>query len=98
MTKFRAEVQWWIDNPPAEVAGGKPKQEDKPVASTLDTVVQTFVPRSDFKDTLGNFIRHADKNSYLTLQEAVSARERIERIEAKQDEILALLKDQKKPA
>lgn len=98
MTKFRAEVQWWIDNPPAEVAGGKPKQEDKPVASTLDTVVQTFVPRSDFKDTLGNFIRHADKNSYLTLQEAVSARERMERIEAKQDEILALLKDQKKPA
>lgn len=98
MTKFRAEVQWWIDNPPAGVAGGKPKQEDKPMATTLDTVVQTFVPRSEFKDTLGNFIRHADKNSYMTLQEALVARERLERIEAKQDEILALLKEQKKAA
>lgn len=96
MTKFRAEVQWWIDNPPAGVAGGKPKQEDKPMATTLDTVVQTFVPRSEFKDTLGNFIRHSDKNSYMALQEALAARERMERIEAKQDEILALLKEGKK--
>lgn len=96
MTKFRAEVQWWIDNPPAGVAGGKPKQEDKPMATTLDTVVQTFVPRSEFKDTLGNFIRHSDKNSYMALQEALAARERLERIEKKQDEILALLKEQNK--
>lgn len=96
MTKFRAEVQWWIDNPPAGVADGKPKQEDKPVATTLDTVVQTFVPRSEFKDTLGNFIRHSDKNSYMALQEALAARERMERIEKKQDEILALLKEGKK--
>ena len=86
MTKFRAEIQWWIDNPPAGVAGGKPKQEDKPMATTLDTVVQTFVPRSEFKDTLGNFIRHADRNSYLALQETLAARERMERIEKKQDE------------
>lgn len=96
MTRFRAEVQWWIDNPPAGVAGGKPKQEDKPMATTLDTVVQTFVPRSEFKDTLGNFIRHSDKNSYMALQEALAARERLERIEKKQDEILALLKEQNK--
>lgn len=96
MTKFRAEVQWWIDNPPAGVAGGKPKQEDKPVATTLDTVVQTFVPRSEFKDTLGNFIRHSDKNSYMALQEALAARERLERIEKQNAEILALLKEGKK--
>ena len=96
MTKFRAEVQWWIDNPPAGVAGRKPKQEDKPVATTLDTVVQTVVPRSECKDTLGNFIRHSDKNSYMALQEALAARERLERIEKKQDEILALLKEGKK--
>lgn len=96
MTKFRAEVQWWIDNPPAGVAGGKPKQEDKPMATTLDTVVQTFVPRSEFKDTLGNFIRHSDKNSYMALQEALAARERMERIEKQNAEILALLKEQNK--
>lgn len=96
MTKFRAEVQWWIDNPPAGVAGGKPKQEDKPMATTLDTVVQTFVPRSEFKDTLGNFIRHSDKNSYMALQEALAARERMERIEKQNAEILALLKEGKK--
>lgn len=90
MTRFRVEVNWYIDNPPASVGGAVQKKEAKPVTD-LDTVVQTFVPRSEFKDTLGNFIRHADKNSYLAWQNSQEALRRMDAIEKTQAEILKQL-------
>ena len=68
MGQFRKEVQWYIDNPPflKKVVSGM----------NLDDVRQTFVPRSDFKDKLGNFILHADKNSYLAWQVCLEMQKR----------------------
>lgn len=68
MGQFRKQVQWYIDNPPflKKVVSGM----------NLDDVRQTFVPRSDFKDRLGNFILHADKNSYLAWQVCLEMQKR----------------------
>lgn len=56
----------------AATKGIAPKQQQreevKKLARSLDDVVQTLVPGSDFKDARGNFILHADKNSFIAMK------------------------------
>lgn len=61
----------------------------------LDDIRQTFVPRSDFKDQLGNFILHSDKNSYLAWQNTQKLIELMTNIQEQNKQILSALQGRK---
>lgn len=65
------------EKPPA------PKPEVKPVTHNLDTVVQTAVAGSDFKDSLANFIRYADSNSFVAKNNTELILKTLERIDGR---------------
>lgn len=88
MNRFRAEVQWWIDHPPLN-------QTKETTGMKLDDIRQTFVPRSAFKDQLGNFILHADKNSYLAWQNTQQIIELMTNIQEQNKQILSALQGRK---
>lgn len=89
MNQFRSQVQWFINNPPFT-------QPLKERAMQLDDQVQSFVPQSTFKDRLGNFILHADKNSYLALQNSNELLKLARKIDADNQRIISLLEELKK--
>lgn len=59
------------------------REEVRQVAQTLDDVVQTFVPGSDFRDTRGAFILHADKNSFLAMKNTEALINLVQRIDGR---------------
>ena len=77
--------------PKGYVAATRPKpgtapairEEVKRMTQTLDDVVKTLVPGSEFKDARGNFILHADKNSFLAMKNTETLIGLVQRIDGK---------------
>lgn len=88
MNRFRNEVQWYIDNPPFLKEGS--------TGMNLDDMRQTYVYGSDFKDKLGNFILHADKNSYLAWQLCIEMQKRQIEMQDQISDLQAALDELKK--
>lgn len=59
------------------------KKETSAVALELDTVVETYVAGSDFRDKLGNFILHADENSFLAMKNTELILKSLERLDGR---------------
>lgn len=59
------------------------KEEVKTMTQTLDDVVQTFVAGSTFKDKRGNYILHADKNSFVAMKNTELILKTLERLDGR---------------
>lgn len=72
------------------------KEEVKTMTQTLDDVVQTFVAGSTFKDKRGNYILHADKNSFVAMKNTELILKTLERLDGRLAAVEKQLKEQNK--
>ena len=89
MNTFRKEVQWYIDNPPFETRKEARKMQ-------LDDIRKSLVPDSKFEDKLGNFILHADKNSYMAWRILEEMNQRQKKMEVELAALTARLEKESK--